>query len=78
MENETDVELQVFIDNVRWLMETHSLTEKQMASIMHIYPKTLKRLLAGEYSPLLGVNAIFYLSDYFGYKPPNLFFPLWK
>lgn len=73
-----ECEKHIFICNLRWLMEERSLTEAEMAAVMHLSPGLLRRLLAGEPSRRVSVRVLFYLSEHFGYEINELFTPLWQ
>lgn len=71
----SDNELENLCQNIRRTRERDRLSITQMARILGISPRTLKKLEAGILPPSAGVDIIFRLAGYCGKKPCEVFLP---
>ncbi|MGI6012677.1 MAG: helix-turn-helix domain-containing protein [Oscillospiraceae bacterium] len=76
MNQTTTGELAIFCENVRLLRKYYGYSKKKMAKICHINPETLTKLEQMLMPPGLRVHIVFYIAQYFGLKPHQLFRPL--
>ena len=69
-------DLVVFCRNIACLKMHYGLTNRELASIMHVGIGTVRRLLRGEVPPRVSAAIIMYLSCHFSIPPSRLFSPL--
>ena len=72
----TDQEFDIFCKNVRFLRQKSGLSQKEMAAIMRIGVKSLRKIENGVFPPRLGIDAMFYLSRHFHLKIRQLFYEM--
>ena len=60
------VEIQNFCSNIRLLRRCMGLSQKRAAKLLHVSPRTLSRLEAGEMPPRIGCEILFYAQQVYG------------
>ena len=57
---------EIFVHNIAWLRRHHGLSKQEMAKQLHISPKTLDKLEAGEVPPKLSAKILIHVWNSFG------------
>ena len=57
---------EIFTHNVAWLRRHHGLSKREMAKRLHISPKTLDKLEAGEVPQKLSAKILLHIWNSFG------------
>ena len=65
--------METFINNIIRIRKKYGLSKKEMAKIMHIGVGSLSMLEKGEMPKRMSVDAVFYLSAYFGIRCSDWF-----
>ena len=68
-----DKEIQILLQNIKYLRETNGLSKKEMSRVLGISVLTLNKMEQGIMPPSVGVDIVFRLSEKFNIKPCDLF-----
>ena len=74
MENE----LLIFARNIAWLKEKNGLSNRQLAKRIRLGENSVRKLLRSDIPPRMSAEVIYWASKEFGYRPSELFAPLYK
>ena len=69
-------EIEIFINNIKRLMQKFDLTESQMSEILRISYRQMKEIVEGRLPDDLTVDVIFYIYKHFGIEPFKQFSPI--
>lgn len=69
---ETDKQLTIFCQNLRYLRQKHGLSKTRMANILGVGINTLNHLEQGTTSPRLGSSVLYNAGVYFHVKTDDL------
>ena len=69
-------EIEIFINNIKRLMQKFELTENQMCEILRISDEQMEEIVEGKLPDDLPVDVIFYIYKHFEIKPFDQFLPL--
>lgn len=69
-------QMHILCENLRTLRQCHGLTRQQMAEILGISPRSLRRIEQDDLPMGLTLDFIFSAAAYFHIPPDRLFFPL--
>lgn len=69
-------EIEIFINNIKRLMQKFDLTESQMSEILRISYRQMKEIVEGRLPDDLTADVIFYIYKHFGIEPFNQFSPI--
>jgi len=63
----------IFCENIIYLMRKNNLSDKEMAKIMHVGPKTFSLIKENVLPRSITMRNVFYVCDYFKVPPKEIF-----
>ena len=67
------MELENMCKNMYYLRKENNLSQQNMAKILHIGVKSLRKIEKGKIPPRLGIYFLFYIYKHFRIKPKDMF-----